>query len=110
MDALGQLPGWTAQPGGGLGGDELSVFQDGEEVRVSGERRGVSGGTGTGPGRQSTEVFMCDGSPLEGGVAPVVTRCASACDVPLSSRLSGPGSASPSLTLTSGLCVQYDLS
>lgn len=76
MDVLGQLPGWTVQPGEGLGGDALSVFQDSKEARASGERRGVSGGTGTGPGCHGTEVFTCDGSPLEGGVALVVTRCA----------------------------------
>lgn len=86
MDVLGQLPGWTAQPGEGVGGDALGVFRDSEEARASGKGGGRAGGQG--PGQAATGLKCSrDGSPLEGGVAPAVTRCAFACDVPLSSRL-----------------------
>lgn len=74
-----------------------------------GRGEGVSGGMWAGPGRHGAEGFPCDGSPLEGGAAPVGTRCAFACDVPLSSGLSLPGSALSLTHSDSGLCVQYGL-
>ena len=70
-----------------------AYFQTARRPERPGTGEGVSGGTRAGPGRHGAEGFPCDGSPLEGGAAPVGTRCAFACHVPLSSGLSLPGSA-----------------
>ena len=86
-----------------------AYFQTARRPERPGTGEGVSGGTRAGPGRHGAEGFPCDGSPLEGGAAPVGTRCAFACDAPCPADSRCQAQPSPSLTRTSGLCVQYGL-
>lgn len=90
-------------------GTRSPYFRTTRRPERPGRGDGVSGGTWAGLGRHGTGGLPRDGSPLEGGVVPVGTRGAFAWDVPCPADSLCQAQPSPSLTLTSGLCVQCGL-